>query len=379
MARVESEYRLGTPNPVMLFEFAVSSWCNYRCTYCIVPVDQHRHESHHAFDYHPVESWIDAFQRLPHDFSLLCRGGEPFLDHEGFARFLGAVGLLPQLKYMRVDTNGSWAPELYDSVPLEVRRNTQLNISFHPTQITLDRFKARFARIVEAGWQVGMINYVMESNQAGQYDAVHEYFQRQYGIYVNPNPDIFDPAWSSQDPAARVAVRRKFSALLPAVDVLRKTGAPTQGRPCFFPSIAYFIAADGTARRACGAKVAGDVASLDFIRDSVEVRPLASPVSCPQRACLCLDRYAFLEEIEERGRSLNLLDEYVSDCIAHRPETSASVGRRAGRVWEAFSSIFSPRKRKEAAPEVPSEPNRRRLVVLQKEPERAVTERHRER
>jgi len=369
MPHLESEYRLGTPDPVMMFEFFVSSWCNYRCTYCIVPVDQHRHESHHAFDFHPVDRWIAAFESVPHDYSLLCRGGEPFLDHEGFATFLGAVGRLPRLKYIRVDTNGSWAPELYDSVPLEVRRNTQLNVSFHPTQISFERFEKRLARILESGWQVGMINYVMEAEQAGQYDAVREHFQRQHGIYVNPNPDVFDPAWSSRSPAARVEARRKFSALLPAPDVLRKTGAPTRGKPCFFPSIAYFIAADGTAQRACGAKVSGDPPSLDFIQDSARVRPLATPMSCPQSACLCLDRYAFLEENDERGQSLNLLEEYVRDCRSQQADTSRGLGRRAGRVWDRLSSIFSTPKKVEPVVASPSE-HRRRLVVLQKEPGR---------
>ena len=30
-----NEYRLGTGDPVMMFEMVVSSWCNYRCTYCV--------------------------------------------------------------------------------------------------------------------------------------------------------------------------------------------------------------------------------------------------------------------------------------------------------------------------------------------------------
>src|SRR5215475_8607934 len=31
-------YRLGTANPVTLLEFAVTTWCNYRCAYCVTPV-----------------------------------------------------------------------------------------------------------------------------------------------------------------------------------------------------------------------------------------------------------------------------------------------------------------------------------------------------
>src|SRR6266567_9190111 len=98
LVRRDSEYRVGTPDPVLIFEFAVTTWCNYRCDYCVTPVHAHRPASLHAFDCHPVERWIAAFQAIPFDFSVLCRGGEPFLDHEGFGRFLADVGAMPRLK-----------------------------------------------------------------------------------------------------------------------------------------------------------------------------------------------------------------------------------------------------------------------------------------
>lgn len=314
------DYRLGTADPVMILEFAVTTWCNYRCAYCVTPVHAHRAAASHAFDRHPVASWIEAFARVPFEFSLLCRGGEPFLDHDGFPRFLAGVGALPRLRYTRVDTNGSWAPERYDAVPADVRAKVELNVSFHPTQIALEQFKVRLGRILDRGWQVGMVNYVMEAKQAGDFEEVRDFFDREHGIYVNPNPDAFDPAWTSLVPGVRREARRRLEPLLPPVDVLRKTGAPTAGKPCFFPAIAYFIAPDGMAERACGVRAAGDVGErrLDFIRGSSGLRPLASPVRCPLPSCLCLDRYAFLEEHEGRGRSIDLLAEYVRDCRAHR-------------------------------------------------------------
>jgi hypothetical protein len=309
----------------MIFELAVTTWCNYRCDYCVTPVHAHRPESLHAFDCHPVASWIAAFAAIPFDFAVLCRGGEPFLDHESFSRFLAQVGALPRLRYMRVDTNGSWSPDRYERVPDAIRRNVQLNVSFHPTQITREQFKKRLARIVDAGWQVGMINYVMEARQADDYDAVRDDLQGQFGIYVNPNPDAFDTSLAL--PGVHRPARRRLTVLLPPADVVRKTGAPTLGKSCFFPSIAYFISPNGAAERACGVKVAGPP-RIDFIRDSARVVPLPSPVRCPMPACLCLDRYAFLEELPERGRSLNLLAEYVRDCRSHQEQMSPNVGAR---------------------------------------------------
>jgi hypothetical protein len=303
----------------MLFELSVTSWCNYRCAYCVTPVHLHRAESVHAFDFHPVERWSAAFAAVPHDFAILCRGGEPFLDHEGFGRFLAEVGALPRLRYLRIDTNGSWSPDRYERVPLEVRGRVQLNVSFHPTQITREQFKKRLARILDAGWHVGMINYVMESAQAGDYEAVRDELQGQLGIYVNPNPDAFDTSLVMPLTVAQRATRRRLASLLPPTDVARKSGAPTTGKSCFFPSIAYFISPNGLAERACGVRAGGE-RHIDFIRESAQVLPLSAPVRCPMAACLCLDRYAFLEELPGRGRSLNLLDEYVRDCRAHQAE-----------------------------------------------------------
>jgi hypothetical protein len=96
------------------------------------------------------------------------------------------------------------------------------------------------------------------------------------------------------------------------------------------------------------------------------VKPLAAPVTCPLRTCLCLDRYAFLEDLDDRGRSLNLLAEYVRDCKSHQGASppqgkSRSARGEANGVWAFLSSLLSSRKKEEASP--------RRLVVLQKDPE----------
>ena len=299
----------------MVVELGVTSWCNYRCSYCVTTVHARRDDALHAFDRHPVDAWVAAFARVPFELSLLCRGGEPFLDAQ-FGRFLAGVGATPKLRYVRVDTNGSWPPERFDAVPVEVRRRVQLNVSFHPTQITLDAFSRRVDRLLAAGWHIAMINYVMEAAQADDYDHVRDQFEQRHGIYVNPNPDAFDPAWQSI-PLIRRGGQDRFRALLPALDLARKTGEPTAGKPCSFPSIAYFIAPDGFAERACGYRTPGE-ARLDFIHHSDQLRPLTTPVSCPQPTCLCLDRYAFLDEVEARGREIDLLAEYVRDCRTHQ-------------------------------------------------------------
>jgi hypothetical protein len=312
---VGGEYRLGTDNPVMLVELSVTSWCNYTCDYCVATVQQRREQSLHAFDRHPVADWIAAFERMPFDYSLLCRGGEPFLDHENFSRFLAGVGASPKLQYARIDTNGSWNPERYESVPRDMRPKFRLNVSFHPTQIELAPFARRIERILDAGWAIGMINYVLEVNQAADYERVRDYFREVHDLYVNPNPDAFDKELTGPIQIRRNAAT-KLRTLLHEADVVRKTNEPTRGKACFFPSIGYFISPTGVAVRGCGVRAPGDPPKLDFLRESHLLRPLPTMVQCPQLACQCLDRYAFLDENPTRGRSLDLLDEYVRQCRA---------------------------------------------------------------
>ena len=273
----------------------------------VTTVQQRRGEATHAFDRHGIDAWTAAFARVPFEFSLLCRGGE---------RFLATTGELPHLRYTRVDTNGSWSPDRYAAVPLSVRNKIQLNVSFHPTQIALDVFAKRLAKIIDGGWNVAMINDVMEAGQSGDYERVREYFREHGDIYVNPNPDAFDPAWTGLAQIGRQA-QTKLRPLLPDIDVTRKTGTPTMGKPCYFPSIGYFVAPDGMAERACTVSVPGEPRRLDFINASPSLRPLATPV-CPLPSCLCLARYAFLEEVPTRGRRLDLLSEYVTDCRARQ-------------------------------------------------------------
>ncbi len=323
MALAGGEYRLGTANPVLMIEFSVTSWCNYTCAYCVTTVQRRRPESFHSFDRHDVSAWIRAFERVPFEFSMLCRGGEPFLDHENFSRFLAAVGALPKLHYARVDTNGTWAPERYDAVPLDVRRKVQLNISFHPTQIEFEPFVKRIERIAEAGWAIGMINYVLEAKQKFDYERVRDYFDEHHGIYVNPAPDGFDQELVGP-PQIRRKAQNQLLPLLPEVDIALKTGTPTTGRSCFYPTIAYYVAPDGWAERSCAFKVADEPRKLDFIHCSDQLRPLPAAVKCPQMTCLCLDRYAFLEEIPTRGRSLDLLGEYVTDVRALQASARAA-------------------------------------------------------
>ncbi len=53
---VGGDYRLGTADPVMILEFAVTTWCNYTCAYGVTTVQQRRGEAVHAFDRHAAPS-----------------------------------------------------------------------------------------------------------------------------------------------------------------------------------------------------------------------------------------------------------------------------------------------------------------------------------
>lgn len=54
----------------------------------------------------------------------------------------------------------------------------------------------------------------------------------------------------------------------------------------------------------------------NFMKNALPLKP-ASSVPCPSKYCNCLDMYAFLED-SGRAKKMNLLVEYVKECIKHR-------------------------------------------------------------
>jgi organic radical activating enzyme len=300
----EGEFRLGSPDAILVIRFLITDWCNYSCGYCN---DYKRKvDSSHAFTHYPLEQWIAAFGSIPYEFILEITGGEPFLDQENFMLFLKRIASMDRCKILRINTNGSCIPKIQDFNPQQAEK-LKLNISYHPTQISFDLFKEKINEIVSYGWDIEMINYVMERDQRKQYEEIRDYFSKKFDIYVNPNPNFYEKFTKQK--------KKEFSRYLCKNDLLQKTGAITSGKICYFPSIGYNLMPDGVMYRACVGKE-----PIDFIRNSKDLRLSTQPAHCPLFRCVCLDMYAFLDDFPKRGKRLNLLREYIEANRKHQEQ-----------------------------------------------------------
>lgn len=319
MRHCSNEFRLGEEHPVMIIRFRMTAWCNYACDYCNYQQVTNRrrdrfykglkglwkpHNAVHAFDNYPVDQWVKAFAEIPDDYILEVSGGEPFLDYNAFMTFLDGVGGLKRCKKIRIDTNIFWPTEKRPVLDPSTMAKIVLNVSYHPTQVGWEAFTHQVDRALSSGWHVGMINYVMEERQKAEYQRIRDFFRERYDIFVNPNPNSFGDHRLQRD---------EMKQHLPEVDLFQKTKAQTYGRRCYFPAISYFMLPTGEIYRAC---LEGK--REPFVTTSCRLKALGKPLTCPKQKCSCLDMYAFLLDIPDRGCELDLIREYAKACRTHQ-------------------------------------------------------------
>jgi hypothetical protein len=286
--------------PVVLLRWVMTEWCNYTCPYC--PQTHERRApkgsgmTAHAFDNFPAERWLEAFDRHFADkrLSMVITGGEPFVDRKAMPVLLAYLTGLDGLECLRIDTNAWWNPDDYSGLD---KSRIILMCTFHPSQTTADRFFSRIDALLRAGFQIGMVNYVMSAENAGKYA---EYRQELWarGIPLHPNP-----LWgeAGQYSPSDVELLR---AELPEPDFLYRTAMQSPGgKMCLYPSLAYEMNYKGDIHVGCHGAARGS-----FFDDRLP-ELFAGPVPCPDTSCVCLDKYSFLGEIS-RNTDLNPLRVY---------------------------------------------------------------------
>lgn len=316
---MKNEFRIGSEKPVLMIKFLISAWCNFHCKYCNYSNVSRKREDNfykgwrrfflkrnhvNAFDNYSLEEWVRAFERMRGDFVLEISGGEPFLDLNNFLDFIIQIGRMSKCLGIRIDTNGFWGfLEKANSLDVSIKNKIILNISYHPTQITFDQYVLRIEKIINSGWKIGMINFVMENSQKGNYETVREFFGEK-GIFVNANPDSM---------GNKEEQRKELVSYLSEFDLRQKNGELTLGRKCNFPALAYFLLPTGQAYRSC----IGEGQRFNFIQYSDSLVALRDATDCPKKKCACLDMYAFLVG-SGRGNRLDLINEYVEACKNHQ-------------------------------------------------------------
>ena len=285
--------------PAVLLRWFMSEWCNYDCPYCSQTHSRNaakgRGLTAHAFDNFPRERWQEAFSRHFDNsrVALLMTGGEPFVDRKSMPPFLAFLADMPAIESIRIDTNAWWRPGDYRSLD---KSKITLMCTFHPSQTTGDQFLARIDAIQDAGFHIGLVNYVMNADNFPKYLEYKEKL-RNRGIPLHPNP-LWNSAgtYSPEDLAL-------LQDELHAVDFKYRSGASPLGQKCLFPALAYELDYRGRVHIGCHSAAAGS-----FFADRLPTQ-FAGPVPCPHTSCVCLDKYSFLEGID-RNLSLDPLRTY---------------------------------------------------------------------
>jgi len=282
----------------------MTKWCNYNCPYC--PQEHDRRapldEVHtaHAFDNHPVDRWVAAFER---HFSnrrgtLVITGGEPMLDRQSTPVLLEALTDLDSIECIRIDTNARWDPGPYRQVD---RSKIILMCTFHPSQIEESDFMRQLERLLDEGFEIGQVNYVFTRENMETFERRWEAFRR-LGVPLYPNP-LWGPSGYYDTDELRLLRR-----YLPRdVDYrYRALKESPRGLHCLFPAIAYQMNPAGRIHVGCHPALSGSFFDAEL------PGLFEGPTPCPNPRCGCIDMYSFLEG---SGRVLG-----VNPLADHRKE-----------------------------------------------------------
>ncbi len=283
-----------------LIQWLISEWCNYSCYYCHQTHDRYSHKGEgvtaHAFDNFPLYSWLDAFRRhfANERLSFVITGGEPLIDKKNMPLLLKSLSDMTNVDSIRIDTNVSWNLDWYKDLD---KSKIILMCTYHPSQIKEENFLLKIRNVLDNGFEIGMVNYVLTQDSLNNFFSLKEKF-RAFGIPLHPNP-----LWNSTGKYSPEDMKI-FEVELPEQDYLYRTGIMSpNGKNCLFPSIAYEIDYLGNVKVGCHPKASGN------IFDSNLPPLFPEPVPCPYSSCACLHKYSFLEG-NNRNITTNPLRQY---------------------------------------------------------------------
>ena len=299
----------------------ITNWCNYGCMYCTAVVYHKRSRNgppqDHAFDHQPVSRWLEAFAGFPQQELLLkITGGEPFLDREQFRELLRGILAMPRYS-VQIDTNGSWDPAFFREVD---KSRLSLNVAFHPRETSFPSFFRRLQAMRHEGFAVEMVNVVLAPENLESLEVHLDELQRE-GFFVNLSPMTAAGAYRGR----RRRTRREMDLIerynVPLDVKYKAYRVVTRGRPCWHPSISYYLLWDGRIQPQC----------LDPYRnlftDGVPPLPREA-VPCAFDECIgCTEMYRALadEPLVTQPLSLYYRREYVAEVEEYRRRSSTAA------------------------------------------------------
>jgi hypothetical protein len=305
----------------------LTAWCNYSCQYCPVMIfhqrSAKRERQQHSFDHYPVSRWLEALDGFDYpDVQLKISGGEPFMDRQNLRELL--IGL-SQRRHITVglDTNGFWDPAYFADVD---KSRIWLNIGFHPSQTTFEKFYPNLLRIREGGFHVAMINFVLAPENIEEFPNAIEQIEK-LGIFVNVSTLIPTGIYSSrtQREERELDIIEQYN--LPIDNYFKLVKPVTKGQMCYYPAMTYYMMYDGSIRVACL-----DGTARNIFTDGIPPIPRQA-VACEYQNCVgCVDMYRGLVDNPRYGKPVGMFTQqnYAEEVREYR---SAGKPKPYLREW----------------------------------------------
>lgn len=223
------------------------------------------------------------------------------LDKKMMISFLKMLTEMPTVECIRVDTNASWTLSGYNTIdPSKII----LMCTYHPSQTKEEEYFQKIDKLIESGFKIGMINYVMSKENIDRYRYLRDSFAER-GIPLHPNP-----LWDSRGYYAEEDLHLLKEAI-PEHDFAFRTGIKSpRGEKCLFPAVGLQMDYTGKIHVGCHPYI-----SKSFFDKELPLL-FAGPIPCPMKKCYCLDMYSFLQKVN-RNITSNPLKIY-SDVLLKR-------------------------------------------------------------
>jgi organic radical activating enzyme len=332
----------------------LSSWCNYSCPYCPVLVFHKRSarqaRQRHAFDYYPVEQWVETLVALPYQRVIIgLNGGEPMLDRQNVHILLDRLTATGRFE-ISIETNGSWDPQYYQDL---ASRSIFLNVAFHPLDVDFETFFKRVSRIRDAGFFVVMVNLVLDPQNLPVIEKAVGRLE-QAGFFVNLSAMQPSGIYSGRTERTRRELEL-IEAYNTPLDIKYKVlRPPSRGALCFYPALTYYLQYDGLIRVFCS-----NDPGQNLFTGGLPPLPREA-VPCPYDHCVaCNDMHRSLahEPLQTTPLTFFTHREYVEEVKAYRRKQRRTRVLRAlplgiGRLFDSRHSsraLFEQAAREAAA------------------------------
>ncbi len=260
------------------------SSCNYDCPYCPFAKRVSSRRELEA-DEADLERFVGWCERGTRTLSILFTPWGEGLIRASYQRALVRLSHLPQVRAVAIQTNLSCRLDWLAQADLD---SLGLWTTFHPGEVTLERFLARTAQLDAFGvrYSVGVVGLREHFEIIGRLRA-----ELAPSTYLWINAYKREPGYYTQ------AERDSLTAIDPLFP-LSATRHPSLGRDCHTGHSAIFVDGGGEVRR-CHF-VAAPLGNLYDQPLEQLLRPSPSP--CPERSCGCFIGYTHLTHLDLRPR-----------------------------------------------------------------------------